>query len=299
MKESSFIAPEDIDPQIFDLYDEYCHSNMSRREFLDRAAAVIVIGGSGLLMASSLLPRYAKAQMISFTDDRIKAEYVTYNSPGGNAKKIKGYLVKPNGEGPFPAVLVVHENRGLNPHIEDVARRAATEGFLAFAPDALSAAGGYPGNDEDGKMMQANLDRSKIFTDMKNAALFLKSHKLSNGKLGVVGFCFGGAVSNYLATELGSKLQASVPFYGSAGKLDEVKNIKASMMIHYAAKDPRVNAMQEDYKKTLKNNNVDFEMFTYPGTQHGFHNNSTPRYDKKAAKLAWKRTINFFKKHLK
>tara|TARA_R110002072_G_scaffold534_6_gene4067 strand:+ start:240639 stop:241523 length:885 start_codon:yes stop_codon:yes gene_type:complete len=292
---------EKIDPVIFDLYDEYCHSNMSRRDFLDRAASLAVVGGSGLLMAKALLPNYVKAQMISFTDDRIKAKYVEYNSPGGNAgnSKMKGYLVQPKGEGPFPAVLIIHENRGLNPYIEDVARRAATEGFLAFAPDALSAVGGYPGNDDDGKVMQKNLDREKIFIDMKNAAKFLKSHKLSNGNLGVTGFCFGGAVSNYLATELGEDLKASVPFYGSAAKLEDVKKIKAKMIIQYASDDPRVNAMKDDYEKALKANKIDFEMFVYPNTKHGFHNNSTPRYNKEAAKLAWTRTIALFKKTLK
>ncbi|MCO4756237.1 MAG: dienelactone hydrolase family protein [Bacteriovoracaceae bacterium] len=292
------IKSEDIDPKIFDLYDEFCHSSMSRREFLEKAAAITVVGGSGLLMAKALLPQYAKAQMISFTDDRIKAKYVSYKSPGGNADTMRGYLVQPKGKGPFPAVLVVHENRGLNPHIEDVARRAAAEGFLAFAPDALSAVGGYPGNDEDGKVMQKKLDRDKIFVDMKNAANFLRKHSLSTGKLGVTGFCFGGAVSNYLATELGSNINAVVPFYGSAAKLDQVKNIKAPLMIQYAEDDPRVNAMKDPYEKALKENKVDYQMFVYPNTKHGFHNNSTPRYNKKAAKLAWKRTIDFFKKHL-
>lgn len=293
------IKLEEIDPKIFDLYDEFCHSSMSRRDFLDKAATIAVIGGSGLLMAKALLPQYAKAQMISFTDDRIRAKYVSFKSPGGNADTIKGYLVQPKGKGPFPAVLVVHENRGLNPHIEDVARRAAAEGFLAFAPDALSPLGGYPGNDEDGKVMQKKLDRAKIFIDMKNAANFLKDHSLSNGKLGVTGFCFGGAVSNYLATELGSNIKAAVPFYGSAAKLDEVKNIKAAVMIHYAEDDPRVNAMREGYDKALKSHNINYKMYTYPGTKHGFHNNSTPRFNKKAAKLAWDRTISFFKEHLK
>jgi carboxymethylenebutenolidase len=207
-----------IDPKIFDLYDEYCHSSMGRREFLKRASEITVVGGSGLVMAQALLPNYALAQMISFTDERIKANYVTYDSPGGNSGKMRGYLVQPVGKGPFPAVLVVHENRGLNPYIEDVARRAATEGFLAFAPDALSPIGGYPGNDDDGKIMQKKLDRDKIFVDMKNGAKFLKNNALSNGKLGVTGFCFGGAVANYLATELGSDLKVSVPFYGSAAK---------------------------------------------------------------------------------
>lgn len=289
---------DSIDPRIFDLYDEYCHSNMSRRDFLNRAAGIAVVGGTGLAMASALLPNYAKAQMISFTDERIKAQYVTYDSPGGNAPKMKGYLVVPKGEGPFPAVLIVHENRGLNPYIEDVARRAAVEGFLVFAPDALSAVGGYPGNDEDGKVMQAKLDRDKIFIDMENAALFLKNHKLSNGKLGVTGFCFGGAVSNHLATTLGDKLLASVPFYGSAAKLEDVSKIKAKLLIHYAEDDPRVNEMKAPYENALKNNKVDYAMFIYPSTKHGFHNNSTPRYNKDAAKLAWERTINFFKKHL-
>ena len=194
------IDPADIDPKIYDLYDSYCHSTMERREFLARAAAMTVVGGvSALAMAQALLPRYAEAQMISFTDSRIKARYVTYNSPGGNSGKMRGYLVAPNGTGPFPAVLVVHENRGLNPYIEDVARRAATEGFVALAPDALYPAGGYPGNDDDGKKMQKALDRGKILTDLLNSARYLKAHALSNGKLGATGFCFGGAVINYLA----------------------------------------------------------------------------------------------------
>ncbi|MFT6067917.1 MAG: carboxymethylenebutenolidase [Bacteriovoracaceae bacterium] len=299
MEKTTEQTTEYIDPIIFDLYDEYCHSGMSRRDFLEKAAAVAVIGGSGLLMAKALLPNYAKAQMISFTDDRIKAKYVTYKSPGGNAPTIKGYLVQPKGSGPFPTVLIVHENRGLNPHIEDVARRAAAEGFLAFAPDALSPLGGYPGNDEDGKVMQKKLDREKIFIDMKNAAKFIKSHSLSNGKLGVTGFCFGGAVSNYLATELGSAVKAVAPFYGSAAKIEDVKNIKAELIVHYAEDDARVNAMKDDYEKALKENKVNFKMYVYPGTKHGFHNNSTPRYNKDQAALAWKRTMDLFKKNLK
>lgn len=296
LKESAL----EIDPKVFDLYDEYCHSQMSRREFLDRAACLGIAGGMGVLMAKSLLPGYAKAQMISFTDDRIKASYEFYSSPGGNSenKKMRGYLVQPKGEGPFPSVLIVHENRGLNPHIEDVARRAATMGFLAFAPDALYPVGGYPGNDEDGKILQAKLDRDKIFIDMKNAAYFLKNHSLSNKKLGVTGFCFGGAVSNYLATEMKEDLLVSAPFYGSAAKLSLVKNIKAKMLIHYASDDPRVNAMKDDYEKAIKQHNIDFKMHIYPKTKHGFHNNSTPRYDKEAAELAWNRTIEIFKQSL-
>lgn len=238
------------------------------------------------------------AQTISFTDSRIRATYVDFASPGGNSGKMRGYLVQPTGKGPFPAVLVVHENRGLNPYIEDVARRVATAGFLAFAPDALTAVGGYPGNDDDGKKLQADLDQGKILIDMRNSARFLKSHALSNGKLGVTGFCFGGAVSNYLAVELGADLKVAVPFYGRAPASEDVKKISAALLIHYAEEDAGVNATQADYRKALEAKGVKFEMFTYPGTQHGFHNNSTPRYNEKAAELAWTRTTDAFKKHL-
>ncbi len=288
-----------IDPQIYDLYDEFAHSGMPRREFFARAAALTVVGGlSGLQMAKLLLPDYVKAQEVSFNDDRLKASYVSYNSPGGNSGKMRGYLVKPDGAGPFPSVLVVHENRGLNPYIEDVARRLAVEGFLALAPDALSVVGGYPGNDEEGKIMQAKLDREKIYTDMYNSALYLKNHELSNKKLGVTGFCFGGAVSNHLAVRMGGQLQAAVPFYGTAPDLAQVDQIKAKLLIHYAQNDPRVNETMKPYKEALEKNKVSFEMQTYEGTQHGFHNYSTPRYDEKAAKLAWSRTIALFKETL-
>lgn len=288
-----------IDPRIYDLYDEYCHSIMERREFLRRASAIGVVGGvSGLAMAEALLPQYARAQTISFTDKRIKARYVMYESPGGNAEKIRGYLVQPAGEGPFPAVLVIHENRGLNPYIEDVARRAAVAGFLALAPDGLSPLGGYPGNDDDGKVMQKKLDRGKIAIDMMNGAKFIKSHALSNGKLGATGFCFGGGVTNFLAVKMGADLNAGAPFYGRAPKPEDVSNIKAPMLIHYAEDDPRVNATRPDYEAALKASGTAYEMHTYEGTRHGFHNNSTPRYNKEAAKLAWDRTIGHFKKHL-
>lgn len=289
----------EIDPKIYDLYDEYCHGTMERREFLKRAAAMTVVGSvSALAMAEALLPRYAEAQMVSFTDKRIKATYVTYDSPGGDGAKMRGYLVAPAGAGPFPAVLVVHENRGLNPHIEDVARRAATEGFLALAPDALYPAGGYPGNDDDGKVLQKSLDRKKIAIDMLNSALYLKKHKLSNGKLGATGFCFGGGVINFLAVNLGPELSAGAPFYGKAPKHGDVPRIKAAMLIHNAENDKRINAGMPDYEAGLKSNGVTFEMHSYPGTRHGFHNNSTRRYNEAQAKLAWKRTIAFFKKHL-
>jgi carboxymethylenebutenolidase len=288
----------EIDPRIYDLYDRYCHSAMQRREFLNRAAAIAVVGGSGLAMAQALLPRYAQAQTISFTDKRIKATYVTYDSPGGNSGKMRGYLVQPAGKGPFPTVLVVHENRGLNPYIEDVARRLAVEGFLALAPDALYPTGGYPGNDDDGKAMQSKLNRGKIQKDMLNSAKFVKAHGLSNGKLGAVGFCFGGQVVNNLAVSMGSDLQAGVPFYGRAPKTEGVGKIKAAMLLQYGADDKRVNATFPDYEKALKANNVDFQAHFYPGTAHGFHNNSTPRYNPEQAKIAWDRTLAFFKKHL-
>ena len=288
-----------IDPRIYDLYDQYCHSMMERREFLGRAAAMTIVGGgSALAMARALLPRYAQAHTISFTDKRIKARYVNYSSPGGNSGKMRGYLVLPSGSGPFPTVLVVHENRGLNPYIEDVARRAAIAGFLALAPDGLAPLGGYPGNDDDGKKMQKKLDRGKIKVDMLNGGKYLKSHALSNGKLGATGFCFGGGVINFLAVEMGNDLNAGAPFYGRAPKSDDVVKIRASLLIHYAENDPRINKTRPDYEAALKANKVAFEMHTYPGTRHGFHNNSTGRYDEAAANLAWERTIALFKKQL-
>jgi len=283
-----------IDQRVYDLYDEYCHGRIDRRTFLKQATVV----AGGLAMAQALMPRYANAQTISFTDERIKAQYVTYPSPGGSSGTMRGYLVQPKGSGPFPCVLVIHENRGLNPYIEDVARRAATEGFLALAPDGLFPVGGYPGNDDDGRELQAKLDQAKLRTDMLNSAKYLKAHALSSGKLGVTGFCWGGGTTNYLAVALGADLGAAVPYYGAAPVTAAVKDIKAPLLIHYAEKDDRINAMWPDYEKALKAAGVSYEMFTYPGTQHGFHNNSTPRYQEAAAKLSWQRTIAHFKKNL-
>ena len=292
------MTEEYIDPLVYELYDEYCHTEMTRRDFLNRASALVVVSGSALAMAESLLPQYAKAQMVSFTDERIKATYVTYDSPGGSSGKMRGYLVQPTGDGPFPVVLVIHENRGLNPYIEDVARRAAVEGFLTLAPDGLFPIGGYPGNDDDGKVMQKKLDKDKLFTDMLNSAKFLKAHELSTGKLGATGFCFGGGVVNKLAVVMGADLNAGVPFYGGAPEAQDVEKIKAPLMIQYAEEDPRVNATQEGYRKALEAAGKNFVMHSYEGTRHGFHNNSTPRYNKEQAKLAWERTISFFKEHL-
>jgi len=211
---------------------------------------------------------------------------------------MRGYLVAPNKPGPFSAVLVIHENRGLNPYIEDVARRVATEGFLALAPDGLSPVGGYPGNDDDGRTLQAGLDQGKLRTDMVNSARYLKAHALSAGKLGVTGFCWGGSTTNFLAATLGADVKAGVPFYGAAAETAAVPAIKAPLLIQYAENDERINAMWPAYEAALKAAGVPHEMHVYQGTQHGFHNNSTPRYNEAAAKLAWERTIAFFRKHL-
>ncbi len=284
-----------IDQRVYDLYDEYCHGDIDRREFLKRAGA---LGAAGIAMAHALMPRYAQAQTISFTDSRIKAQYVTYPSPGGNGPTMRGYLAQPAGQGPFPAVLVIHENRGLNPYIEDVARRAAVEGFVALAPDGLTPLGGYPGNDDDGRAMQAKLDQAKLRQDMLNSAKWLKAHELSTKKLGATGFCWGGGTSNFLAVALGPDLQAAAPYYGVAAETAGVGKIKAPLLVHLAEQDPRVNETYTTYEQELKKAGVRHEIHMYPGTQHGFHNNSTPRFNEAAAKLSWERTIAFFKKNL-
>ena len=292
------IDPRDIDPRVFDLYDEYCHGHIDRREFLSRAAALTIGGVSALWMAQALMPRYAEAQTISFTDSRLKGTYVEYPSPGGTSGTMRGYLVQPTGEGPFPAVLVMHENRGLNPHIEDVARRAAVAGFLALAPDGLSPVGGYPGNDDDGRTLQRSIDPETLDQDMINSARYLKSHTLSNGRLGATGFCWGGGMTNRLAVALGSDLDAGVPFYGAAVPSADVSQIKAALMIILAGTDPRINAMWPEYEAALDANTVTYEKHEFEGTLHGFHNNSTPRYNEAAAALAWNRTVGFFREHL-
>jgi carboxymethylenebutenolidase len=297
-KNSQLEQGVEIDQRVYDLYDEYCHGRIDRREFMARASVIVVGGVSALAMAQALLPRYAEAQTVQFTDPRIKAAYVEYPSRGGTSGRMRAYLVQPTGTGPFPAVLVIHENRGLNPYIEDVARRVATEGFLALAPDGLFPVGGYPGNDDDGRTLQAGLDQSKLRADMMNSARYLESHELSTGKLGATGFCWGGGMVNQLAVTLGSDLDAGVPFYGAAPAAADVARIEAPLLIQYAQNDERINSMWPDFEAALKANGVDYQMHTYEGTQHGFHNNSTPRYDEAAAKLAWERTIAFFKRHL-
>ena len=289
---------QQIDQRVFDLYDEYCHGGMERREFFSRAAAITVGGVSALWMAQALMPRYAEAQTISFTDSRMKGTYVEYPSTGGTSGMMRGYLVQPTGDGPFPSVLIIHENRGLNPHIEDVARRAAVAGFLALAPDGLSPVGGYPGNDDDGRALQRSLDPATLDQDMINSAGYLKSHALSNGRLGATGFCWGGGMTNRLAVALGSDLDAGVPFYGAAAASEDVSKIEAALMILYAGTDPRINAMWPEYEAALQAAGVTHEMHMFEGTLHGFHNNSTPRFNEAAAALAWNRTIGFFRQQL-
>lgn len=289
---------EQIDAQVYELYDEYCHGAIDRREFFRRASQLTIAGVSAIAMARALMPNYAEAQEIQFTDERMKANWVDYPSPGGTSGKMRGYLVAPVGEGPFPSVLVMHENRGLNPYVKDVARRFAVAGFLALAPDGLAPIGGYPGNDDDGRAMQRTLDQAKLRQDMVNSARHVRSHKLSNGKLGATGFCWGGGTTNFLATEMGDELSAGAPFYGSAAATDKVPQIKAALQIHYAELDQRVNAMRPEFEEALKAAGVNYEMHTYPGTRHGFHNYSTPRYHPEAAQLAWERMVRFFGEQL-
>ena len=290
--------PQDVDPRIYTLYDEYCHGAMDRREFLAKAGALLV---GGMAMAQALFPRYANAQTISFTDPRIKANYVKYASPGGTSGEMRGYLAQPVGlsSNKFPCVLVIHENRGLNPYIEDVARRLATAGFLALAPDGLSPVGGYPGNDDDGKKLQDGLDQVKLKTDMLNSALFLKNHALSSGKLGVTGFCWGGGITNELAAEMGDAVQAGAPYYGLSVTVEKASKIKAELVLHFAETDPRINNTWPAYESSLKAAGVKAQGHFYGGTQHGFHNNSTPRFNQVAADLSWSRTLELFNRTLK
>lgn len=272
--------------------------DIDRRTFLSRLGSLSVAGLTLGAVTSALTPNYALAEQISFNDEDIKATYQEFESPNGHGKG-RGYLVVPSKiDGKAPAVLVVHENRGLNPYVRDVARRLAKQGFVAFAPDALFPLGGYPGNDDDGRAMQRSMDREKIDQDFIAAASYLKMHPSSTSKLGVVGFCFGGYVSNMLAAQAPELIDAAVPFYGTPAKGDLVKNVKAPIMLQFAENDKRVNATWPDYEVALRANKVNYTAHFYPSTQHGFHNDSTSRYDPKAAELAWSRTLAFFKEHL-
>jgi carboxymethylenebutenolidase len=289
----------DFPQELLNLFDKYVHGDIPRRDFLDGAKKFAVGGLTAAALLESLAPNYAWAQQVPKDDGRIQAEYATVDSPEGNGS-IKGYLARPKGKAgvKYPAVLVIHENRGLNPYIEDVARRLATEGFVAYAPDGLTSVGGYPGDNEKGGELFAKVDKKKMGEDFVAAALWLKARPDSTGKLGVVGFCFGGGVSNSLAVRLGDKLQAAAPFYGGQPPAADVAKIKAALAIHYAGLDTRVNGGWPAYEEALKANKVSYSMYMYEGANHGFHNDTTPRYDEAAAKLAWKRTLELFKKNL-
>jgi carboxymethylenebutenolidase len=287
----------DFPQEVLNLFDKYVHGDIDRRGFLERATKYAVGGMTASMLLDALSPRFAEAQQIPKDDKRLKATMVEYASPKGQGK-MRGYLVRPaNASGKLPGVLVVHENRGLNPHIEDIARRIALEGFMAFAPDALAPLGGYPGDEDKARELFGKLDPQKVREDFVAAAEFLKSRPDCTGKIGVVGFCVGGGIANFLATQL-PDLSAAVPFYGAQPKSEDVGKIKAPLLIHYAEQDERITAGAAAYETALKANHVRYQMFTYPGTQHGFNNDTTPRYDKAAAELAWKRTIDFLKKNL-
>jgi carboxymethylenebutenolidase len=287
----------DFDPELLILFDAYVHGAIDRRGFLDRAGRFAASGVTAAMLLDALNPRFAEAQQVPKDDERLKAQYVEYPSPEGTGTMC-GYLVRPApAADKRPGVLVVHENRGLNPHIEDVARRVALEGFTAFAPDALYPVGGYPGDEDKAREMFSKLDQAKTREDFVAAANWLKSRPDATGKIGVVGFCYGGSIANMLATRL-PDLAAAVPFYGGQPKVEDVPRIKAPLMLHYAGEDQRVNAGWPAYEEALKANKVSYQAFIYEGTQHGFNNDTTPRYDKDAAALAWKRTIDFFKDKL-
>ncbi len=287
----------DFDPEVWNLFDKYVHGFLDRRGFIEAAGKFAVGGVTAAGLLEVLSPRFAEAQQIAPTDKRIKVSQLDIESPQGSGK-IRGYLVRPAaGKRKLPAVLVVHENRGLNPHIEDVTRRMALEGFVALAPDALTTLGGYPGDEDKARELFGKLDQDKIREDFVAAVAFLKKHPDSTAKVGVVGFCYGGAIANMLATRV-PDLGGAVPFYGRQPTAEEAARIKAPLLIHYAENDERVNAGAAAYEEALKAAKVKHEVFKYAGTQHGFNNDTTPRYDKAAATQAWQRTIAFFKKNL-
>jgi len=289
---------KDFDPEVLKLFDKYVHGIIPRRDFLKSAAKFAVAGltAEGLLQALS--PRFAEAQQISGSDSRISARYIEFPSPKGYGT-VRGYLVKPaQAKGKLPTVLVVHENRGLNPHIEDIARRIALDNFIAFAPDALFPLGGYPGDEDKARELFPKLDQAKTREDFLAAAGALKLLPEGNGKVGVVGFCYGGGIANFLATRI-PDLGAAVPFYGNQPKPEEAASIKSPLLIHYAGQDERINAGWPAYETALKAAGVKYEAHTYQGVQHGFNNDTTPRYDEASAKLAWQRTISFFEKNLR
>jgi carboxymethylenebutenolidase len=291
------LTAKDFDPAILELYDYYVHGKITRRDFLDRAGKLALGGLTASAVLASLVPDYALAQQVSFTDPDIIASYITYPSPKGHGD-VRGYLVRPaKATGPLPGVVVVHENRGLNPYIEDVARRLAKAGFIALAPDGTSSLGGYPGNDEKGRELQAKVDPTKLMNDFFAAVEFLMQPAQTTGKVGIVGFCYGGGVANAAAVAY-PELGAAVPFYGRQPKAEDVARIKAPLLIHYGELDEGINKGWPAYEAALKAGAKSYEAYIYPGANHGFHNDSTPRYDEAAAKLAWDRTLAWFKKYL-
>ncbi len=287
------INPQDINPEVFDLYDQYAHNQIDRRSFVKRLSTYAVGGLTVSSLMSYMMPDYVNKIQIKQDDERLKTQYVTFNSAKGGGD-IKGLLAKPiASKKKLPGIIVVHENRGLNPHIEDVGRRAALEGFVTLAPDALTPLGGYPGTDDEGRTLQRQRDKDEMLEDFIAAYEYLVSHPDCNGKVGVVGFCFGGWISNMMAVRL-PNLGASVPFYGGQPATELVSEIKAPLMLQFAGLDERVNAGWPAYEEELKRLDKKYEAFIYPNVQHGFHNDTTPRYNEEAAKLAWSRTINFF-----
>ena len=292
------LKKEDIKQEVFDLYDDYAHNKIERRQFIEKLS-IYAIGGITIpSLLSFIMPNYIDSILVKPNDQRLESEFITYESPKGGGS-IRGLLSKPSDiKTKLPGIVVVHENRGLNPYIEDVGRRAALEGFITLAPDALSPLGGYPGNDDDGRAMQRKRDRNEMLEDFIAAYDHLISHENCNGKIGVVGFCFGGWISNMMAVRIPS-LSAAVPFYGRQPSNEDAVKIKTPLMLQYAGLDTRVNEGWDAFEKVLKENNIDHVAHFYPDVNHGFHNNTTPRYDEAAANLAWERTIAFFRDKLK
>ncbi|QCO55225.1 dienelactone hydrolase family protein [Pseudorhodobacter turbinis] len=291
------LTAKDFDPKLLELYDFYAHGIITKRQFLDGAVKFVVAGMTASTILGLMSPNYAMAEQVSFNDPDITAEYITYPSPAGHGE-VRGYMVRPAGvEGKLPAVVVVHENRGLNPYIEDVARRLAKAGFLALAPDGLTSVGGYPGNDTEGRDLQQTVDPEKLMNDFFAAVEFMMTHEDSTGNVGITGFCYGGGVANAAAVAY-PELKAAVPYYGRQASAEDVPKIQAALMLHYGALDERVNAGWPDYEAALKEHGKTYEAYIYEGANHGFHNDSTPRYDEAKAELSWDRTLAHFRKYL-
>jgi len=292
------LKKEDINQEVFDLYDDYAHSEINRRQFVEKLSIYAIGGLTVSSLLSFMMPDYVNKLQIQPNDPRIDSGFIEYESPKGGGL-VKALLSQPAGnKSKLPGIIVVHENRGLNPHIEDVGRRAALEGFISLAPDALTPLGGYPGTDDEGRTMQRKRDRGEMLEDFIEAFTYLSKHPNCNGNIGVVGFCFGGGISNMMAVRI-PELKAAIPFYGRQPKDEDVPKIHASLLLHYAGLDTRVNAGWPNYETALKTNNKEYIAYIYPNVNHGFHNDTTPRYDKAAATLAWQRTIDFFKENLK